>query len=63
MRSCSISAFCSVPDHRAVAKRNDTIGALLDFVKTMGDEDDADAARLQFRNDLEQTVGLGQRQA
>ena len=51
------------PDHRAVAQRDDAVGALLDFVEAMGDEDDADAARLQFGDDLEQTVGLGQRQA
>jgi len=51
------------PDHRTVAKRHDAIGALLDLVETVGDEDDADAGCLQFRNDLEQTVGLGQGQA
>ena len=63
MRSCSISAFCSVPTTATVAKRDDAIGALLDFVETVGDEDDADAGRLQFGNDLEQTIGLGQCQA
>ena len=63
MRSCSISAFCSVPTTATVAKRNDTIGTLLDFVKTMSDEDDADAGAFSSGNDLEQAVGLGQCQA
>ena len=37
--------------HGAVAQRHDTIGALLDLVKTVGDEDDADAVGFQFRDD------------
>src|SRR6202035_6007287 len=46
-----------------ISKRNNAVRALLDFMQAMGDEDDADAARLQFGHDLEQAVGLRQRQA
>jgi hypothetical protein len=48
------------PDYFAVTKCDNAIGAALYFVETVRDEDDADAGRFQFRNDLEQTVGLGQ---
>ena len=50
-------------DRAAVAQHHDAIGALLDLVQSMRNEDDADAARLEGGDDLEQAARLGERQA
>ena len=50
-------------DHAAVAQHDDPVGAALDLVQAVRDEDDADAALLQPGDDAHQPLGLGERQA
>ncbi len=51
------------PDHDAVAQHHDAVGAMLDFAQPVRDEDDADAAGLQVRDDGEEARGLRDREA
>ena len=57
----AISPRASSPTTRAVAQHDDAVGAVLDLVQAMRDEDDADAVRLELGDDVEQPVGLGER--
>ena len=63
MRSWLISSLVERADERAVAQHDDAVGALLDLVQAVRDEDDDDAVGLQLGDHLEQLVGLGERQA
>ncbi|BAB51502.1 mll4969 [Mesorhizobium japonicum MAFF 303099] len=47
----------------AVAQHDDAVGDTLDLVQAVRNEDDADAVGLQRLDDVEQFVGLGERQA
>ena len=53
----------SSPTSAAVAQHHDAVGAALDLVQPVRDEDDADAVGLEVGDDLEQPLGLRQRQA
>ena len=48
---------------RAVAQHDHPVGGPLDLVQAVRNEDDADALGLERGDDVEQLVGLGQRQA
>ena len=50
-------------DDAAVAQHDDAVGAALDLVQAVRDEDDADAALLQLGDDAHEGVGLGEREA
>ena len=50
-------------DDRAVAQDDDPVGALLDLVQAVGDEDDRHAVGLELADDPHQPLGLGGREA
>ncbi len=51
------------PRRRAVAQHHDAVGAVLDLVQAMRDEDDGDAGGLEFGDHLQETRRLGGGQA
>ena len=63
MRSWLISARGKLAGVPAVAQDDDAVGAVLDFAQPVGDVDDADALLAQFADELEQALGLGEREA
>ena len=50
-------------DQLAVAQHDDAVAGLDDLVQAVRNEDDRDALRLEAGDDLEQLLGLGERQA
>ena len=52
MRVVRDLAARELADHRAVAQHDDAVGAALDLVQAVRDEDDADAVGLELGDDL-----------